>query len=264
MTPPGARQAGRNGGPVTGPPVQRLWVRYAKRGRLRFTSHRDFQRALERAIRRADIPIAFSAGFSPHPKISYVGAAPTGVASEAEFLELGLADRRQPAEVRVALDAALPPGLDVVEVVEGRGGSLADRVAASRWRIGLAGVDDGTLRAAVARFLAAEEVPVERVLKEGRRRLDARTAVVAADVGADGDCVILDLVVRHVAPAVRPDDVLAGLRQVADLVLRVPPTVTRLAQGLLDDSDPPTGRLADPFAPAGPPPESVAGAPAPR
>jgi radical SAM-linked protein len=62
--------------------VQRLRVRYAKRGRLRFTSHRDITRALERAVRRADVPVAFSAGFSPHPKISYVGAvAPTGVAS---------------------------------------------------------------------------------------------------------------------------------------------------------------------------------------
>ncbi|HEY6740580.1 MAG TPA: TIGR03936 family radical SAM-associated protein, partial [Actinopolymorphaceae bacterium] len=61
----------------TEPVVQRLRLRYAKRGRLRFSSHRDFQRALERAVRRAGVPIAYSAGFSPHPKISYAGAAPT-------------------------------------------------------------------------------------------------------------------------------------------------------------------------------------------
>jgi len=53
-------------------------VRYAKRGRLRFTSHRDFGRAFERAVRRAGVPIAFSSGFSPHPRISYAGAASTG------------------------------------------------------------------------------------------------------------------------------------------------------------------------------------------
>src|SRR4051794_41885624 len=83
-----------------GPPppavVQRLRLRYAKRGRLRFTSHRDFARAFERALRRAAVPMGYSAGFSPHPKISYVGAAPTGVASEAEYLEIGLAERRVP------------------------------------------------------------------------------------------------------------------------------------------------------------------------
>src|SRR3954453_4380925 len=102
MTP--KRQPEANQEPV----VQRIRIRYAKRGRLRFTSHRDFARALERAIRRSGIPIAFSAGFSPHPKVSYVGAAPTGTASEAEYLEIGLAEAREPAEVKTALDAALP------------------------------------------------------------------------------------------------------------------------------------------------------------
>ena len=74
------------------PPVQRLRIRYAKRGRLRFTSHRDFSRAFERAVFRARIPMAYSSGFNPHPRISYAGAAPTGSASEAEYLEIGLAE----------------------------------------------------------------------------------------------------------------------------------------------------------------------------
>ena len=96
-------------GPPPPPTVQKLRIRYAKRGRLRFASHRDLARALERALRRAQVPMAFSAGFTPHPKISYVGAAPTGAASEAEYLEIGLAERRDPEAVRAALDAALPP-----------------------------------------------------------------------------------------------------------------------------------------------------------
>ena len=98
-------------------PVQRLRLRYAKRGRLRFASHRDFQRAFERALRRAGVPMAYSAGFSPHPKISYANAAPTGTASEAEYLEIGLAEERDPAELRQRIDEALPPGLDIIEVV---------------------------------------------------------------------------------------------------------------------------------------------------
>jgi hypothetical protein len=123
-----ARRRGRscqNGivAPVQAPPsqqlpaVQKLRIRFAKRGRLRFTSHRDFQRAFERAVRRAGLPVAFSHGFSPHPKISYAGAAPTGAASEAEYLEISLTHERDPEQVRAALDEALPTGLDVLEVV---------------------------------------------------------------------------------------------------------------------------------------------------
>ena len=92
--------------PQQPPPVQRLRVRYAKRGRLRFTSHRDFSRAFERAVFRARIPMAYSSGFNPHPRISYAGASPTGAASEAEYLELALAEVLVPAEVHELLDAA--------------------------------------------------------------------------------------------------------------------------------------------------------------
>src|SRR5438874_4405269 len=104
---------------------------------MRFTSHRDFARAFERAVLRAGVPIAFSHGFSPHPRISYASAAPTGLASEAEYLEIGVRRRVEPDELRDALDAALSPGLDVLEAVEARGGSLADRIEASRWRLEL-------------------------------------------------------------------------------------------------------------------------------
>src|SRR3982751_2059794 len=140
-------------GPPPPPVAQRIRIRYAKRGRLRFTSHRDFARAFERALRRGAVPMGYSAGFTPHPKISYVGAAPTGVASEAEYLEIGLAERRDPEDVRRELDAALPPGLDVLEVVEAAGPGLADRIGASYWRIELPQVGLDDLRQAVDRFL---------------------------------------------------------------------------------------------------------------
>ncbi len=246
-TPPAVPVARQPDGPPPPPVVQRLRVRYAKRGRLRFTSHRDFARAFERALRRAAVPMAYSAGFSPHPKISYVGAAPTGVASEAEYLEIGLAEARDPAEVRRALDAALPPGLDVVDVVEASGPSLPDRVEASWWRVELAGIPAGEARAAVERFLALAEAPVQRATKDGTRTVDARAAVVAAVVadapevdpaGDAGPCAILDMVVRHTTPAVRPDDVLTALRQAAALSTRATPMVTRLAQGRLDQTGP--------------------------
>jgi radical SAM-linked protein len=129
----------------TPPTVQRLRLRYAKRGRLRFTSHRDFQRALERALRRAGVPMAFSAGFSPHPKISFAGAAPTGAASEAEYAELGLAVAQDPEAVRITLDAALPDGLDVLAMVEAEGPALAERLQASHWQIEAPGAEASAL-----------------------------------------------------------------------------------------------------------------------
>lgn len=231
------------------PVVQRLRVRYAKRGRLRFTSHRDFARAFERAIRRAGVPIAYSAGFTPHPKVSYLGASPTGVASEAEYLEVGLARPVQPRELHVALDSALPAGLDIVEVVEAATGNVADRIDASRWDVLLPGVSPALAIAAVTRFLGEAAVPVERLTKGGRRTVDVRGAVAGMSVrgeagGTGGDCATLELVVRHVTPAVRPDDVLTGLQSVAGLELPEPPRATRLAQGLLDA----TGHVGDPLA----------------
>ena len=232
------------------PTVQRLRLRYAKRGRLRFSSHRDFQRALERALRRADIPMAYSAGFSPHPKVSYANSAPTGVASEAEYVELGVALACDPDAVRAALDAALPVGLDVVEVVEARTSDFANRLEASVWRVELPEVSRAEAERAVGLLLAETEVLVDRMTKNGRRTFDARSAVIvaecAADAGPADDCAILTLVVRHGTPSVRPDDVLSALSRVADLVPPKPPRVTRLAQGPLDEAG---TSVVDPFAP---------------
>jgi radical SAM-linked protein len=231
------------------PVVQRIRIRYAKRGPMRFTSHRDFARAFERAIRRANVPVAFSQGFTPHPKISYASAAPTGVASEAEYLEIGLQAQVDPDELREALDRALSPGLDVLDVVEAHEGSLADRIDASRWRIELPGVEPADLGRAVAAFLDAPQVLVERLTKQGKRTLDARAPVVSIEAVAVPDevdhvpCAILDLVVRQVTPSVRPDDVLSGLRVVADLEPPVPPRATRLAQGTLTAQ----GEIIDPL-----------------
>ena len=238
--------------------MQRIRLRYTKRGRLRFTSHRDFQRAFERALRRAEVPMAYSAGFTPHPKVSYAGAAPTGVGSEAEYLEIALAQTRDPEQLRLLLDESLPTGLDVVEAVEAATSGLAERLEASVWQLRLDGVDPEAARRAVAAFLAADSVEVQRNTKNGIRTFDCRAAVTRLDVvdtdateqGADGPddhaCAILRLVVRHLTPAVRPDDVLSGLHATADLAPPVPAAVTRLAQGPLDEE---SGTVTDPLAP---------------
>jgi radical SAM-linked protein len=236
------------------PTVQRIRIRFAKRGRLRFLSHRDVARSVERAVRRAGVPVAHSHGFSPHPRLSWVGAAPTGTASEAEYLEIGLTSMVEPSALVSALDAALPDGLDILDAVVAEAPSLPDRIDASRWVIELPGVAPADLRAAVDALLALDTLVVERVMPAGRRQIDVRAAVATAEVGggsrpsgADGGgvCAILTTVVRQTTPAVRPDEVLGALDVVAGLRPPVPAKATRMAQGLLDDS----GGLADPLGP---------------
>jgi radical SAM-linked protein len=231
------------------PPVQRLRVRYAKRGRLRFTSHRDFSRAFERALVRARIPMAYSSGFNPHPRISYAGASPTGAASEAEYLEIGLAEVVEPSRLAADLDAALPEGLDVLEVVEAASGSLADRLEASRWQIDLVAIPVEVAAAAAEAFLSRDAVAVERMTKKGLRSFDSRAAVVALDVTAyaSGQATgsRLDMVLRHTVPAVRPDDVLTALAQVGGLEPAGAPLMTRLAQGPYDAA---SGAVGDPLS----------------
>lgn len=244
--------------------MQRIRLRYTKRGRLRFTSHRDFQRAFERALRRSAVPMAYSVSFTPHPKVSYANAAPTGVASEAEYLEIGLADFRDPQGLRAQLDESLPTGLDIVDAVEVRTPNFVERLEASLWELRLPQVTEEAAGRAVALFLAAERVEVQRQTKNGLRVFDAREAVArlelaptqvgvgpvgestaTSDVRTGQACAILRLVVRHATPAVRPDDVLSGLRATADLALPVPAEVTRLAQGPLDEE---SGTVTDPLA----------------
>ncbi len=235
-------------------PVCKIRLRYAKRGKLRFTSHRDVARAFERALRRAALPMAYSQGYSPHPKVSWVGAAPTGVASEAEYAEIALVEHVDPQVVCAELDAALPDGLTVLEGVLAGPGGLAERIEASAWRIEVRGRDGEQLRQAAHLLLAAPKLLVERVTKEGRRSLDARAAIVSLEVedcptvlpasDQPSRCGILMAVVRQVSPAVRPDDVLSALSAVAGLPSSVLVKAIRIAQGRLSDD----GGLVDPLA----------------
>jgi radical SAM-linked protein len=226
---------------------------------MRFASHRDVARAFERGVRRAGLPIAYSAGFTPHPKISYPGGAPTGVASEAEYLSLALTAQQAETQVCQRLNAALPDGIDVIDVTEdaGRAGKPSgsasfSRVSssgfahleASEWRMVLPGVAPEEARRAVSGFLARAEAPVERLTDKGVRRLDARTAVLEMTVlettelemteletAVPEGCAILRMVVLHTAPAVRPEDIVTALREQDGIVLSSPPMITRLAQG---------------------------------
>ena len=185
--------------------------------------------------------MAYSSGFSPHPRISYANASPTGSASEAEYVEIGLAERRDPEQIRVALDDALPVGLDIVAVQVAPGDTLADLLAVSQWRIDVVGVDADIAVRAIETFLAQDSVEVSRMTKSGLRTFDARGAVLQLSYQPGR----LIATIAHQVPLVRPDDLLSALTEVEpDWRPTHPPLLTRLSQGRIDPS---TGKLVPPL-----------------
>lgn len=255
-------------GPPPAPAVQKMRVCYAKRGRLRFTSQRDFQRALERALRRIEAPMAYSAGFHPHPKISYAGAAPTGAASEAEYVELSVTKEVDASDFGQQLHAALPVGLDILEAVTVTSkGSLADRLTASEWLVRLPDVLAHDAQASLGAFMQLSELALTKITKKGTREVDARAVVETMDIvsldqakgllpeaaltvtGATsltghGDDVLVHTTMRHVLPTVRVDDVIKAMSTSCALPTPAPCIMTRLSQGVLSDE----GQLIDPLA----------------
>jgi radical SAM-linked protein len=165
----------------TGYPVR---VQYVKRGKVRWISHRDVARAFERALRIEQLPLAFTLGFSPRPKVSFGLALSTGYESDAEYLDLELAEPVELESLPARLSAALPIGLEVEAVValEERAPALQEAVAAVTWQIEVTD-DDGQpvptemLRELVAGARSAPVLEVTQVRKGRTSVCDVRPAI---------------------------------------------------------------------------------------
>lgn len=160
----------------TGFPVR---IAFTKQGKVRFISHRDVARAFERAFRIEALPLAFTQGFSPRPKVSFGLALSVGHESDAEYLDLELTHPIPLAPLGPALTRALPEGIDVVGVVAlaDRAPALQESVAACEWEMELVGVDPDELDVRIAACLAADQLPVERVRKGRTTTDDIRPAI---------------------------------------------------------------------------------------
>ncbi|MDE3087615.1 MAG: TIGR03936 family radical SAM-associated protein, partial [Acidobacteriota bacterium] len=145
----------------------RLRVRFAKVGRVRWTSHRDVARMWERALRRGRVPVAYTAGFSPRPQISFGLALPTGCESVAEYLDLALDEVVSPEDLSATVGGLLPEGVSMVAAATLDAGapSLQQEVTSCSWHIAVPGVEMAELEAAVARTTAAASLPVHRQRK---------------------------------------------------------------------------------------------------
>jgi len=151
--------------------LPRYRICYSKTGPARYISHLDLVRELERAMRRAGLPVAFSGGFNPHPRFSFAAPLPVGVEGLAEFVDVEMTHPVTPRELAGRLNEALPPGLAVREVVEVPAGTPALAAVLDRavYHVEVDGdALPGMLPAgAVERFLAQEKIEVTR---RGKRR----------------------------------------------------------------------------------------------
>ncbi len=204
----------------------RLRLRYSKLGKIRFISHRDVARVWERALRRAALPVATSAGFTPRPRVSFGLALPTGAESVAEYLDVEVVDGAVPAtemeELPGRLDEALPVGISTLAVVECEpgAGSLQEHVRAVTWELSVPpGVDVGS---AVERLLGAATLPLDRERKDERRVDDVRPAILSLAAAAADTLDTLVADVATVGRGLRPAELAAVAFPGADVsALRV-------------------------------------------
>ncbi len=187
----------------------RLRLRYSKLGKVRFLSHRDGARLWERALRRVALPVAYTEGFTPRPKLSFGLALPTGAESIAEYIDIDLVggvDITDVGDGTVAgeLTAALPPGMEVTVVAEreaGRG-SLQDEVSSTTWELTGPGFTPELLEPAAQRLLRADELLVERERKGQRRVDDVRPLIRDLAPDASGTRLVAEL--ATIGRALRP------------------------------------------------------------
>jgi radical SAM-linked protein len=188
-------------------------IRYAKIGKIRFTGHRDVARIWERALRKAHLPVAMSAGFSPRPRVSFGLALPTGAESVAEYLDVVLDDALGALppldDIERLLGAALPSGVSVLAIapVEQGAPSLQEDVVATEWEISLRdGVDD--LHRRVEETLAATRLKCERERKGVRQVDDVRAAIESLEMTGPGS---LRAVIAVTGRSLRPHELVVVL-----------------------------------------------------
>jgi radical SAM-linked protein len=219
----------------------RIRIRYRKVGKVRFLSHRDLARVLERGVRRAGLPVAYSEGFNPHPKLHFGLAISVGHESLAEYLDVDLDPGRGAlpdlAAVPEALDACLPAGVDVTAAVLLEPGttSLQEAVTSSSWRFRLPQGDPDDVAAVVDRLLGADHIPVDVVRKQKPVREDLRPLLVDLrfEAAPDGPTLVAELGTKP--RSVRPAEFLTATGLPEPVVEVGAVRVTRTHQWITND-----------------------------
>ncbi|GAB4557320.1 MAG: TIGR03960 family B12-binding radical SAM protein [Geothermobacteraceae bacterium] len=196
----------RPASPLTQPdpdrPRHKLRLTLRKDGRLRFLGHLDLMTCIHRAVSRASLPIAFSGGFHPHPKIAFGDALPTGIASDCELIDIELLEPLGAREVLERLNLELPRGLKLLDAVavDWSTPSPSASIASVSYRVGLPEGTPDDLDERCRAFLAAKQVMAERQTEKGTKTVDVRRNVLA--LTRDGDALRLTLVKGSPLPVV--------------------------------------------------------------
>lgn len=194
----------------------RLRVVFAQRGALKYLSHLDMIRLWERLLRRAMIPLAYSHGFTPHPKIGIAAPLPVGFEGMEELLEVTLTEPLSPEEFRSRLEPLLPPGLYIISVREAPESkvSLQQQVSMAEYLVRLLDYEGCEELAARVQSLMAQDSIPWRKEKRGRvREYDLRPLIKAIEYkGREGkDCILWMALSAHPQATARPEEVLAAL-----------------------------------------------------
>jgi radical SAM-linked protein len=183
-------------------------LKYTKHGKVRWIGHRDVARAMERAFRVVQLPLAFTEGFSPHPKVSFGLALPTGSESDAEYLDLVLAEDVDLNAVQAPLTDALPQGMAIAGAayLADRAPALQESVTAVSWRIEIA--PDGDVNERIAAGLAARTLETTRRRKGREVVEDVRPVVRSITVCDDAT---IDMECNTQPRSAKPGEVLAAI-----------------------------------------------------
>jgi len=189
-------------------------IRFTKAGRVRFISHRDVARLFERALRKLQLPVAYTEGFSPRPKLSFGLALTVAHESEAEYLDVELKHAVDLEALPAELTNALPDGMAVEAVLVNEPGtaSLQQAIVSCDWMIEVLGATEDRIQTAVADVLAAEELPMERVRKGKTSVADVRPAILSLEIaGPTDDGVLLSATLATESLSLRPSELVQVL-----------------------------------------------------
>ena len=190
----------------------RMLFEFGKGGRLRYISHLDLQRFMQRALRRTDLPVAYSQGFSPHPQMAFASALAMGWSSDVEILDVKLTDAVDEEHAREQLDRALPPEMPVhrARLVEDRFPAMMAKLVWADYTIELSGASAETVVSAIDGYMTEESVIALRKTKSGEKPADIRK--MTASLRADGTTVYARLMLTELA-TVKPDLLLNTLAE---------------------------------------------------
>ena len=194
-------------------------IQFGKQGRLRFISHLDLQRFMQRALRRTGLPVAYSQGLNPHALLSFASALGMGVSSEAELLEVRFAEPVAEQTILEAMRAALPPEMPVyrVRAVDDRFPSLMATVYCADYRMTLTGEGAKAIADAVPGYLEKAEVMAVRKTKSGEKTVNIRpsTLELRAEGTEDGAYALTARLTLTPEDTLKPDVLLGALARLA-------------------------------------------------